>query len=131
MEIYQDFGNDLVVNQNGDLQVADGTTLSNQRVVRRLLTNPGTYLWNPNYGAGLPQFIGDLNSSDNYQKIKGRITSQMYLEDSVSQVPPPDIELTSITNQLNGTINYTNSITNTQAVITLPVPSQPASPTES
>jgi hypothetical protein len=123
MEIYQDFGNDLVVTPTGDLQTADGITLSNQRIIRRLLTtpisvaNPPDYLQNPTYGAGLPQFIGRINTTQTYNEIKGLITSQMYQETTVAQTPPPDIQLSGLPNQLIGTITYTYAVTNQQAVI--------------
>ena len=41
----------------GDL-AGDGAALTQQRVLRRLLTNPGDYIWQLGYGAGLGQFVG-------------------------------------------------------------------------
>ena len=123
MEIYQDYGNDLVVTATGDLQTADGITLSNQRIVRRLLTtpiavaNPPDYLQQPAYGAGLPQFIGQINTDQTYNKIKALITAQMYEEQTVSKIPPPTIELTGLPNKLTGTITYNYASTNQQVVI--------------
>jgi hypothetical protein len=51
-------GNDLTASNTGDLQPVDTTVRGQQRVLRRLLTNPGDYIFHPNYGAGLPQWIG-------------------------------------------------------------------------
>lgn len=123
MEIYQDFGNDLVITPNGDLQSVDGISLSNQRIVRRLLTvpitvaNPPDYLQQPTYGAGLPQFIGQLDTSQIYNKIKGLIIAQMLEEETVAQTPPPDVQLSGLPNVLIGTITYTYAATNQQVVI--------------
>jgi hypothetical protein len=123
MEVYQEFGNDLVITLNGDLQTVDGIELSNQRIIRRLFTtpiavaNPPDYLQQPTYGAGLPQFIGRLNTPQTYNEIKGLIISQMYLEETVAQTPPPDIELQGLPNALVGTITYIYAPTNQQAVI--------------
>lgn len=127
MEIYQDYGNDLVVTPTGDLQTVDGIPLSNQRIIRRLITspvavtNPPDYLQQPTYGAGLPQFIGQLNTPTIYDKIKSLITSQMYQEETVAQTPPPDIQLTGLPNRLIGTITYIYAATNQQVVLNFTV----------
>ena len=42
---------------SGDLLTTDDPT---NRILRRLLTNPGDYLWHPDYGAGLPSRIGTV-----------------------------------------------------------------------
>ncbi len=129
MEIYQEFGNDLVV-ENGDLLPVDGVELTNQRVIRRLLTapisvsNPPDYLANPTYGAGLPQFVGRNETQDVYNQITGLITSQMYLEATVSQNPAPVITILGLTGQINVQISYKNLLTNTQEVITFVYPPQ-------
>ena len=52
------FGQDLNVAASGDLLTVDGTAKGQQRVLRRLLTNPGDYIWEPTYGAGLASKIG-------------------------------------------------------------------------
>jgi hypothetical protein len=123
MEIYHEFGNDVVITVNGDLQTVDGVELSNQRIIRRLLTNPivianpPDYLQQPTYGAGLPQFIGRLNTPQTYNEIKALITAQMYLEETVLQTPPPVIELQGLPDSLSGTITYVYAPTNQQTVV--------------
>lgn len=123
MEIYHEYGNDLVITPNGDLQSVSGIELSNQRIIRRLLTapievaNPPDYLQQPTYGAGLPSFIGRLNTPPVYNEIKALIIAQMYLEPTVAQTPPPDVQLEGLPNVLNGTITYTYAATNQQVVI--------------
>ena len=52
------WGGDLSVSPTGDLQTATGPALGTERVLRRLLTNPGDDLWQPGYGAGLARFVG-------------------------------------------------------------------------
>lgn len=132
-EIYQDYGNDVVLTAAGDLLTADGATLSNQRIIRRLLTtpisvaNPPDYLANPTYGAGLPQFIGRNNSPALYDEIKRLIISQTLLEQTVAQNPLPTVVLTSqdqngLIQQLSAAITYTNLLTNQQIVVTVNVP---------
>jgi hypothetical protein len=97
------FSGDLGLGATGGLQAADGALMSRQRILRRLLTNPGDYIWEPEYGAGLPRFIGqklDLPA------ITALIRSQMYLESGVQQQPEPQIEVTPILNGLFVRIIY-------------------------
>ena len=92
-------GADLNVSATGDLQAANGTLRGQQRVLRRLLTNPGDYLAHPEYGAGLPQYVGQAVDAF---KIEALIRSQILLEDSVAQTPAPTITVTPINRGITG-----------------------------
>jgi hypothetical protein len=48
-------------------------------VLRRLLTNPGSYIWHLEYRAGLPQYLGQPAV---LSAINSLIISQMFLEDT-------------------------------------------------
>ncbi len=122
MDIYQEFGNDLILDNNGNLLLTDGTELSNQRIIRRLLTNPLNYIDHPTYGAGLPSFIGQPNTPDVMESITSLITSQMFLEESVAQSPEPQITITGLPNEINVAIVYTNLLVNEQIVINFTLP---------
>jgi phage baseplate assembly protein W len=89
-EISQQYGADLVLSAGGDLAVVDGAQLGQQRVLRRLLTNPGDYLWNPGYGAGLGQFVG---KPANAARIRSVVRSQIFQESAVARSPAPAIEV--------------------------------------
>ena len=54
------FGSDVASSNVGGLQAIGGTVLGQQRVLRRLLTNPGDYIFHPTYGAGVQQWIGGI-----------------------------------------------------------------------
>ena len=97
------FSGDLQVGATGDLLVADGILESNQHILRRLNTNQGDYMWEPGYGAGLPAKIG---SPFNEPEIDSLIRSQMYLEQSVSQNPAPQILTKPIANGFYVQIGY-------------------------
>lgn len=84
------YGADLSVGATGDLATVDGTALGQQRVLRRLLTNPGDYLWNPGYGAGLGQFVGQ---PVNVGRIRSVIRSQIFQEAAVARTPEPTIDI--------------------------------------
>lgn len=84
------YGGDLSIAAAGDLATVDGPVLGQQRVLRRLLTNPGDYLWNPGYGAGLGQFVG---RPANAARIRSVIRSQLFQESVVAQTPAPTIDV--------------------------------------
>lgn len=87
------WGEDIALSPTGDLARANGATRSKQRVLRRLLTNPGEYLWEPAYGAGLPQRIGQTLD---LAKIRAAIRGQLLLEASVVTAPAPSVEVREI-----------------------------------
>ena len=81
-DINHTFGADIGPSATGDLAVIAGLTQSQQRILRRLLTNPGDYLWHPNYGAGLASYIGGVST---VQEMQALILANMLLEASVAR----------------------------------------------
>ncbi len=101
------FGGDLAVGPTGDLDLADGASLTQQRVLRRLLTNPGDYIWQLSYGAGLAQFIGQPGAP---AAISGVARMQMQLEHTVAVTPAPMVSaVTGAEGTVTLSINYTNA----------------------
>lgn len=89
-DISHTIGNDLALSATGDIALSDGTQLGQERVLRRLLTLPGSYIWHLNYGAGLPAFVGQIADK---LRIAAVARSQMYREAVVSRSPPPVINV--------------------------------------
>jgi phage baseplate assembly protein W len=89
------WGGDLSAGSTGDIALATGTALGQQRVLRRLLTNPGDYIWHLSYGAGLPQFVGQAT---NVAAIKSVIRSQIFMESVVARVPEPEVDVRNVQN---------------------------------
>lgn len=116
-DLSHQFGSDLQASANGDLLTADSVALSQQSVLRRLLTNPGDYIWHPNYGAGLPQMIG---KPIDVATVTGIIQGQMFQEASVARSPPPEITVSSIPNGMFVDIEYTE--VDSQQTVTLSFP---------
>ena len=85
------FGGDLSVGPTGDIALADGPALTEQRVLRRLLTNSGDYIWQLGYGAGLAQFVGQPGAP---ATINGVARTQMLQEAAVARAPAPVITTT-------------------------------------
>ncbi len=92
-DIYLEWGTDLSVGSNGDLALVNGSTQTNQRVMRRLLTNPGDYIWNLAYGAGLGSFVG---STADLLDIEAVIRNQISLEAAVPSTPAPNVMVQTI-----------------------------------
>jgi hypothetical protein len=115
-------GNDLTASNTGDLQPVDTTVRGQQRVLRRLLTNPGDYIFHPNYGAGLPQWIG---RTADLAEMRALIRGQILLEDSVARYPEPIIIVKPIPNQSGGgfavSIKYTDAATGHPASLSFDV----------
>lgn len=119
-DLFHQWGSDLSLGPTGDLATADTPTVTTQRVLRRLLSNPGDYIWQLGYGAGLPRMVGQ---PANAAAIRGVITSQMYQEAGVSQDPAPAVK---VKGGMDGTVfaavQYTDAATNeTQAVPPIPL----------
>jgi len=91
-DIWHQFGSDLLVGSTGDLAIASGSAEGQQRVLRRLLTNAGDYIWQPDYGAGLAQFVGSPASA---AQIRAVVRSQIFKEAAVAHTPEPVIDVQS------------------------------------
>jgi len=89
-DLSHQWGSDLSLSPTGDLALADGPDLTRQRVLRRLLTNQGDYIWHLDYGAGLPGFVGQ---PDNSPGIAALVRGQIFREPGVSQAPEPVISV--------------------------------------
>ncbi|MCQ8279852.1 phage tail protein [Acetobacteraceae bacterium KSS8] len=112
------FGADLATNATGDIALALNDIEVQQRIVRRLATNQGDYIWQSAYGAGLPAMIGDPVSES---QIQGIVTEQMQMEAGVDQTQPIGIDVTSDgLGDVGITISYTDAATGAETTVTVP-----------
>ncbi len=113
------WGQDLGASSIGDIALVSGTALQQQRVLRRLLTNPGDYIWNPAYGAGLAQFVG---TPCNVAAIRATIRSQIFMESSVARLPEPVIDVSSASDgSVYVQIRYVDSASSSTQVLSFSV----------
>ena len=108
MELSQYFSNDIATSNTGDLLLSDGSIRGQQRILRRLLTNPGDYIFHPTYGAGLPAMVGNTL---NVGAIRALIRGQILLEDAVAKTPAPVILVNPIANGVSVSIKYNDAVT--------------------
>ena len=89
-DLHLGWAGDLASSETGDLATVGRPALGTERVLRRLLTNPGAYLWHPKYGAGLARFVGQPIDAAG---IEALIRSQMSLETAVAREPEPVVNV--------------------------------------
>jgi hypothetical protein len=97
-DLFHHWGGDLTVDSTGGIAICNSVTMTTQRIYRRLLTNPGDYVWNLQYGGGLASFVGLPADS---QSIESVVRTQLQLEPSVASIPAPQVT-TQITDPANG-----------------------------
>jgi len=101
-------GGDIMVSPTGDLGLASADLRTQQRIVRRLVTNPGDYIFHTDYGAGLPQKIGETLD---VPALRGLIRSQILQEAGVVQDPEPQVDVAAITGGVSVRILYSSAVT--------------------
>lgn len=109
-DLWHEWGNDLIVGATGDLLLSSEADLDNQRILRRLLTNLGDYIWELRYGAGLGGLVGQPVAE---MQLRALIRSQIFKETSVARSPEPIIALQAEAGAPGGSVFVT--ITYTQA----------------
>ena len=121
-ELWHQWGADLSTGPTGDLATAEGLALGQQRLLRRLLTSPGEYIWQPAYGAGLAQFVGEPADP---LRIRAVIRSQIFKESTVARDPEPviDVQLSSggATGAVYVHIRYVDAPSGQTQVLSFPV----------
>jgi hypothetical protein len=85
-----EWGADLSVGPTGDISVAPVQTEVQKRIVRRLLTNPGDYIWHMDYGAGLGTYVGEPFSSKSIENV---ILDQIRHEALIAATPSPVVQI--------------------------------------
>lgn len=119
MDLDHIIGNDLAIAVDGDLQNVTNPEEGQQRVLRRLLTNPGDYFWHPDYGAGLARYIGQPEVKG---QIIGTIRKQMRLEQAVVQNPPPNITVNlNVNGEVVASIQYVDADSKLTSKLTMPI----------
>ena len=119
VDVWHQFGGDLAVGLTGDLVLAGGAKAAQQRLLRRLLTNTGDYIWQMTYGAGLGSLVGQPSAA---LRIQGLIRGQIFNEASVARSPEPAIDVRAdqggvVTVQ----IRYADADTGTTELLSFPI----------
>ena len=92
-DFWLDWGSDFLVSPQGGLILVDGDDEARQRLMRRLCTAVKGYIWHKEYGAGLPQKIGDPWQPTEVEAI---CREQVDMEASVAPNPPARIGVAEV-----------------------------------
>jgi len=118
-DVWHQFGGDLAVGPTGDLVTATGAVMTQQRLLRRLLTNAGDYIWQLPYGAGLGSLVGQPSA---VPRIQGLIRGQMFGEAAVAQTPEPAIDVAADqSGVVTVQIRYADAETGTTTLLSFPI----------
>jgi len=118
-DIWHQFGGDLAVGPTGDIAIASGPTATQQRLLRRLLTNTGDYIWQMAYGAGLGGLVGQPSAA---LRIHGIIRGQIFSEAAVARSPEPAIDVSgNQTGVVSVQIRYADADTGTTELLSFPL----------
>ncbi|NTF67981.1 phage tail protein [Rhizobium rhizogenes] len=112
------WGEDLTVSATGDILTVDGDDLTTERIIRRLMTAQGGYIWNLTYGGGVPGRVGTLVD---IPLITGVIQSQIALEATVARTPAPVITVTEIQNGISVSIFFYSAKTGQQVTLSFDI----------
>ena len=114
-DLYHWLGNDLATGVTGDLAPIDGTVKGQQRILRRLFTNPGDYIAHPTYGGGLGKRVGRQMDVAGTTAV---IREQLALESVVAQTPAPVITMAATPDGvLSVNIAYNDAPSGTQQTL--------------
>jgi phage baseplate assembly protein W len=121
-DLDQTWSTDLSASNNGDVATVVGALRGQQRILRRLMTNPGDYIFQPDYGAGVPQYVGQNQSKATLDLISGTITGQILMEAVVAADPAPVVTLQQMPDfSLDVNIQYTDAPTGNPVVLSFNV----------
>lgn len=119
-DLQMGWSGDLSTSPTGDLAIVEGPPVGTERLLRRLMTNPGDYIWHPEYGAGLGRFVGRPVQP---AEIEALVRLQTVAESAIAQTPEPVISIQpDPAGRLYLQIRYADAVTSTSASLTINVP---------
>jgi phage baseplate assembly protein W len=118
-DLSHQWGADLEIGPTGDLATAGASMETRQRILRRLLTTQGEYIWQRDYGAGLARFVG---SPADTGQIAAIVRSQLLRENNVSRTHEATISIRGPRagggEQFYLDVQYQDAASNTAQVLT-------------
>ena len=110
MDVFHIFGEDLKFSEKNDILKVFHPEEATQRILRRLLTPKGSYIWHPEYGCSVPQYIGESLTDESIENLKADITDQVLKEDFVANTPAPSVDIIPYYNYIDCVIKYQDNV---------------------
>lgn len=92
---------DLVLSSTGDLGTISGIANLKAALFHRLMTVPGTLVFRPTYGVGVPAYQNAPNSYTLQQDLAGKIQEQFILDPRVQSVTSIAIDFSDTNPELS------------------------------
>ncbi|GBR54796.1 phage tail protein [Neokomagataea thailandica NBRC 106555] len=108
------FGGDLILSDRS-VSLVSGIEETKQRLLRRLLTIAGEYIWQLDYGAGLPKLVGEIVDKEGLEAI---IRQQIINDPGIDVTKPLKVKIVS--SQVDGNfceIKFFDKENNNQIII--------------
>lgn len=86
------FDGDMHVHSAGDYVLVEGIDAMRQSIRHRLLTNPGEYKRNPNYGVGVRSYVKRRRTTSVLDHLRARIIDQLSLDRRIQEVIAVSVE---------------------------------------
>lgn len=87
------FRNDYSLDRTGDYILDVGIEALREAIYRRLITRPGEYKHVPSYGVGVQTYLKSRTTSDNIERLKSAIRTQVLKDPRVEAIE--DLEVVS------------------------------------
>ena len=79
-------GGGMSISPTGDVALVEGLENLKQALFNRMITVPGSLKHRPNYGVGVPLFLGAISSLSKQQELAGKIKEQCELDPRVEEI---------------------------------------------
>jgi len=80
------FDDDVTVTASGDYAVVEGYAALRQAILIRLITNPGEYATQPDFGCGITRWVKKRMSKSDRDSLRQTIIEQLSKEERIQKV---------------------------------------------
>lgn len=121
-DIDWEYGQDIVINELGDLNLVSGVPATNQEIIRLTFTVAGNYMQHPDYGVGAGTYVGQNLNSIIIDKISNAVLNGLRLIPGIAKTPTPIIDIQqSVTGDVICSVRYYNIQAQQNIIITFKV----------
>jgi len=113
------WSSDIEVSGSGDASFVDGSTESQQLIIRDICTNPGDYIWHPEYGCGAGAYVGE--TANKLKELKAKILFRLAAYPEILRSPVPEVTISPDDTKINIKIKYQEAESQKWAILNFDV----------